>query len=103
MAEKLLLGSCVCPLCHADTAEVRSDKNGRAYVKCDSCVTMIRTMSHVGDVAMRGMIAKENAPPANDRSPADKPAPAAPDKPAPAAPPKRSGFVDAVRALSGGR
>ena len=98
MAEKLLLGSCVCPLCHVDTAEVLSDKNGRAYVKCDSCVTMVRTMSRVGDVAMRKRIIAKDVPPV------DPPAPPAPEKTTPAAPAKpRGGFADAARALSGGR
>lgn len=106
--ENASLGRCECPVCKDAEAEVRSDKNGRAYVKCEACVTMVRTMSRIGDRAMRALIAKTNTPRESvNAEPAGsgegvgaKQAPRS-DKPTPAAS-KRGGFGDALTALTGG-
>lgn len=96
-AEKIVLGKCKCPLCPAVTAEVREDKNARAYIHCDTCVSVCRSMSRAGESAMRAMIiGTQNAP-------APVPAPVAPkETPKPAAPKVRAG-MSAAEILTGGR
>lgn len=81
------IGKCACPICTATGAEVREDVKGRAYVHCDACVTLIRSQSRQGNMAMRAMAAFDPAhkvgadDTADAVSPAPTPKPAA--KPAP--------------------
>ncbi len=95
-------GYCVCPVCQSTRAALRIAANGKAYISCDACVSNIRTLSSVGDRAMRAMMTERAA--GGDVPP---PAPAAPPgpvaEPQPAAVKKKPGrFADALDVLTGG-
>lgn len=64
MAEKLILGVCACPLCGDAGAEIRQGEKNKAYINCDSCVSLIRTMSRRGQVIIRAMLPAAAAAPA---------------------------------------
>lgn len=92
---------CVCPVCRYPKAAVRVAVNGKAYVNCDECVSSVRTLSGIGDKAIRAMITSHVEQPG---------APAAPAAAAPKAEPatekkpekKRGAFADALDVLAGG-
>jgi hypothetical protein len=94
-------GYCRCPICSNARAALRIAANGKAYISCDNCVSNIRTLSSVGDKAMRAMMTERAA--GGDAPP---PAPAAPvvDTPPPAPAVKKAPgrFADALDVLTGG-
>lgn len=105
-------GYCVCPLCRHDRAAVRIAANGKAYISCDGCVSNVRTLSSVGDRAIRALMTSRADAPAGGAAldgPAVVPPARDPEKPAaaPAAevkPAKKRGmFSDALDVLGGGR
>ncbi len=108
--EKITISKCECPVCHAPDAELRSNKNGRAYTVCDECVSLCRTSSRRGDAALRALAVKEaNTRESGETGKGDdgknKGAPVPDTKPSsPAAekPKKRGAFADALGALTGG-
>ena len=67
-----VIGTCACPLCSDDGAEVREGVKGRLYIVCDGCVSMTTTMSRQG----RALIANRLPKPAADPAPQPAPAPA---------------------------
>lgn len=92
MADKSKIGDAQCPLVAGHVAELWGDKNGKPYLKCEHCVSMVRSQSRAGWDAMRSrLIAAAPAPKPDDAKPDEKKPDAkrkpAPDpKPAPAAP-----------------
>ena len=87
MGARPVIGLCTCLLCEADAAEVREGEKGRPYIVCDSCVSMVKTMSRTGAVAIRARIAAVGNPAPKPAAGDPDPAPAAP-APAPKAKPK---------------
>lgn len=107
-------GYCSCPVCRYTRAAVRVAANGKAYISCEECVSNVRTLSSIGDRAIRAMMTSR-ADGVTD-SPAPKPgagagaeappgaAAAAASAPAGEAKPKKRGaFSDALDVLAGGR
>lgn len=90
-----VVGTCRCPLCGDEDAEVRQGEKGRVYVVCDACVSNIRTLSRHGHVSILALMkAQDNPAPkpaAVDPDPA--PAPPAPPAPAPKAKPKTPSWM----------
>lgn len=72
-------GTCVCPLCKDDGAEVREGVKGRLYIVCDGCVSMTTTMSRQG----RALIANRLTPEPDHKVGADDTAPAVAPAPTP--------------------
>lgn len=72
-------GTCACPLCKDDGAEVREGVKGRLYIVCDGCVSMTTTMSRQG----RALIANRLTPAPDHKVGADDTATAAPPAPTP--------------------
>lgn len=80
------IGTCTCPLCAEDGAEVREGTKKALYIVCDNCVSQIRTMSRAGRAKIANLIKPAAAPPpaAVVKSHAEPaPAPAAKAAPAP--------------------
>lgn len=107
-------GYCSCLVCKYPRAAVRVAANGKAYISCEECVSNVRTLSSIGDRAIRAMMTSR-ADGVLD-SPATKPGAgagaeaspgaAAAAAPAPAGdtkPKKRGAFSDALDVLAGGR
>lgn len=53
MNERPLLGTCACPLCHRDGAEVRLGNTGTAFLRCSQCTARLRVSSRNGDRLLR--------------------------------------------------
>lgn len=81
------VGTCTCPLCAEDGAEVREGIKGALYIVCDNCVSQLRTMSRAGRAKIAGLIVRTDPAPApapKSADPAPVPAPKPAPKPAPA-------------------
>lgn len=95
------MSDCKCPLCGEAGAQVKGDKNGRLYLVCDFCVSMLRTSSRMGQEKLRALVRAAGAPvPTPEKpepvhtepekpEPVPKPAPAPKPEPAPAPKPKK--------------
>lgn len=83
------IGKINCPACN-EQADVREQKNGRAYVLCNDpmCGFQGFTRSDHADKKLRGRMTA-NAAPAQTPAPAAAPQPTAQPQP-----PKRKGFFD---------
>lgn len=108
-------GYCKCLVCGYQRAAIRIAANGKAYVSCEECVSNVRTLSSIGDRAIRAMMTsradavldnpapKPGAGAGAEASPgaaaAAASAPAGEVKPAK----KRGAFSDALDVLAGGR
>ena len=55
-AKAKVIGLVECHLCKARDAELRENVNGRVYICCAECVSLVRTSSRKGDRAMRAML-----------------------------------------------
>ncbi len=88
------IGTCACPLCAEEGAEVREGTKKALYIVCDNCVSQIRTMSRAGRAHISNRIKRTAAAPpaavvkphaeaAPAPAPAPTPAPTAKPKPAP--------------------
>lgn len=102
MSQNPIVGTCNCPLCKAPGAEVLKSKEGQGkpYLKCDECVSMIRTSSARGAREMLALVTQAAPSPAAEQAP--PPDAKAESKPKDKAKP-RSGFSDALSMLGGGR
>ncbi len=88
------LGQCVCPICHADGADVCQGKR-TAYLVCENCGTLTQTRTRKGNAAILALLGPKHQVknPAPDPAPVPKPE----QKPAP----RRAGLADAAALLSG--
>lgn len=106
-------GYCVCLVCRYERAAIRVATNGKAYITCEECVTNVRSLSSVGDRAIRAMMTSradgaplgpQPAPGAVAAAAAAAAAPPGEVKPAEVKPTKKRGaFDDALGVLTGGR
>lgn len=104
MGKREVLGLVKCPECDFDGAEVKLQKNGKAYRYCPECDAQFFART---DAASDRLLAKTGAKKAPEPEP--KPAPAPEVKPAPEPEPKpapkqvkKSGFADALAFLNAG-
>jgi hypothetical protein len=61
-AARKVLGTCTCPNCGYDKAQVREDSRGFAYIKCDECDYQGFARSRRGDEKMRAKLAPASSP-----------------------------------------
>lgn len=96
------VGTCRCPICGQQGALVKKGDKGKHYINCDSCCSLLRTMSREGDECIKKMMVAA-APAAPDSAPAAAAAsekkPAADDAPAKK---KRGAAAAALATLTGG-
>jgi hypothetical protein len=95
MASNPVVGQCQCPVCKTNGAQVllSSEGEGKPYLKCDECVSIIRTSSARGARELLAL-AKPDA-----RAPGD-PVQKTETPPAPKPEPKKkAGFFDMVKEL----
>ena len=50
------VGTCKCPICGAPGAVVKRGEKGKHFINCDSCVSLLRTMSREGDECIKKMM-----------------------------------------------
>ena len=91
-------GYCVCPVCRYERAAVRIAVNNKSYISCDNCVSSVRTLSSIGDKAIRALMTSRAG---GDLPPAVPPVPAVKGPDQTPAPKPRGGFSDALDALAG--
>jgi hypothetical protein len=83
------VGTCTCPLCTENGAEVREGVKGALYIVCDNCVSQVRTMSRAGRARIANLIQRTDTPPPaavvkpHAEESAPPPAPTTKAKPAP--------------------
>jgi hypothetical protein len=93
MASNPVVGACECPICKSSGAQVllSSEGTGKPYLKCDECVSIIRTSSARGarellTRATPDARAPGGTPPKPETPPAPKPEPK-----------KKAGFFDMLK------
>ena len=72
-------GTCKCPLCHEDGAEVREGAKGALYIVCLGCCSQIRTLSRQGRTLIAGLLQPCAAEHKGEASPPPPKPPKVPD------------------------
>lgn len=100
MARKQSVGLIACPFCDFADAEVREDKNGKAYSYCPECDMQSFTRTAAQDARMRERM-RPIAAPTPTPAPEPTPAPAPIAEPAPEPSPQPAPARQRVSTLLG--